>query len=161
MYNQQAALQDRQPTEQRSHNTEATTITTYYTNRNDNKRQRNSSMNIPLNSSTTTTSNPNKRNYVQSRITSEASIPTCNHHSWGDKLTNEQKEQTNIMRIAFRNIKYLPSTLPNSRHDELLYDINSSQIDIMGLAETNLCWSNIPTNENRNNASIKPSNPSK
>jgi hypothetical protein len=60
-----------------------------------------------------------------------------NHSAWGHSI---KSKPTNTLRIAMRNINSLPVSLPNSKHEELLNDITSNKIDIMGIVETNLCW---------------------
>jgi endonuclease/exonuclease/phosphatase family metal-dependent hydrolase len=88
-----------------------------------------------------------KRSFIQTRIDRDTTTLTSNYASWGDKL-EKCKQNFETLRIAFRNVQFLPAELPNSRHDELIQDIQTNDIDIIGLAETNLCWPNL-TQQNK------------
>ncbi len=69
-----------------------------------------------------------------------------NHLSWGNNLIATSKPK-NTTRIAFRNINSLPPHLPDPKHDQLINDIRNGQFDIIGLAETNLRWHNLPDSD--------------
>ncbi len=73
-----------------------------------------------------------------------------NSQHWGNRISDCKTHPTNL-RIAFRNIRSLPSSLPDPKHDQLISDILSSQTDIFGMVETNLFWPHV-------NDSAKPLN---
>jgi hypothetical protein len=70
-----------------------------------------------------TTANVN--NICQSSLRTN-NLQSSNDKPWGDSLT---LKQDGIVRIAFRNIKSLPSSATNNRNDELILDINQGQFD--------------------------------
>jgi Reverse transcriptase (RNA-dependent DNA polymerase) len=92
---------------------------------------------------TSTISNHRKRDYTQIKLFNDQNSHTKNMEYWGDLLTNS-KTTNSLTRICFRNIKFLPAILPHTRHDELIGNIHDYACDIFGMAETNVCWHNIP-----------------
>jgi hypothetical protein len=67
-------------------------------------------------------------------------IESSNDQYWGDTLN---KKPENSFRIAFRNIKSLPTSANNNRNEKLVEDINKGEFDIFGAAEVNICWKNM------------------
>jgi exonuclease III len=64
-----------------------------------------------------------------------------NSATWGD---TESTKIENTIRIAFRNINYLPKFKQQSKNESLMHDIYNFKIDIMGICEPNLAWKNLP-----------------
>jgi hypothetical protein len=154
MSNTEAALQLRQVIEKHSHTLTATisTTTTITQKRHtqdyntDNKPTQGSTGTLAYKNITTTNTNTaTKRAYTQTRIDKQANNAIANWSHWGDKLDERKYLNNHITRIGFRNVKFLPAQLPNTRHQELIKDISESKLDILGMVETNLCWTNIPT----------------
>jgi hypothetical protein len=46
--------------------------------------------------------------------------------------------------MAVRNINSMPAFLPNSKHTEIINDILSQELDVVGFVETNICWPHLP-----------------
>jgi hypothetical protein len=88
---------------------------------------------------------------IQTRLsnnTSTIQVPTSNCQPWGDTMGDKQD---GTLRIAFRNISSLPAHIPNSKHDELLFDIKQAQFDLIGLVETNVCWQHVNVHDRPHN----------
>jgi hypothetical protein len=81
---------------------------------------------------------PTQTRLGTSTTTLQPLTSNCTH--WGDNMA---KKLEGTLRFAFRNINSLPVRTPNSRHDELLYDIRKGQFDLFGILETNLCWQHL------------------
>jgi hypothetical protein len=99
----------------------------------------------PLHTSTTSTSFNNTSlagfiSYIRSPTHISPSTETLNDKPWGNML---HRKNDNTVRLAFRNIKSLPTKAENNRNDELIQDINDGEFEILGLAEINLCWNNL------------------
>jgi hypothetical protein len=69
------------------------------------------------------------------------SLTVFNDNDWGDPL---QSKASDCLRVAFRNIHFLPHNSRNSRNEELLFDVQVGNFDIIGLAEPNVAWNLLP-----------------
>jgi hypothetical protein len=67
---------------------------------------------------------------------------------WGDKL---QAKEPNKVRIGIRNVNSLPSSSQDPEHIQIVEDIRTAELDIIGLSEVNLSWQNISEQENIHN----------
>jgi hypothetical protein len=63
-----------------------------------------------------------------------------NDSFWGHNL---EFKQQNALRIAFRNVNYLPAKAEDSRNHEYMLDLKSANIDLIGISETNLAWNRL------------------
>jgi endonuclease/exonuclease/phosphatase family metal-dependent hydrolase len=81
-----------------------------------------------------------KHNLQQQLIDQQPQDRVKNEESWGDDI---QSKAEGTMRIACRNINFLPKYKGQVKNDELINDISALSIDLFGLCEANLAWHNM------------------
>ena len=66
------------------------------------------------------------------------------HDRWGDKM---MKKKNNHTRLCFANINGIGVSKKSSKSEEIRMFMSKKQVDVMGMAETNVNWSKV-TNSN-------------
>ena len=63
---------------------------------------------------------------------------------WGDVFTRKKK---NTLRVVFQNTGGFPLKRKPEKQDLFKRFAQENNVDVIGLAETNVCWKNLPINE--------------
>ena len=87
---------------------------------------------FPRKSNTTQTSSP-------SLFLTHDTIPTSNQ-AWGYPLTPKTNK---TLRIIFQNINGVQSNINWNKRRDIVAKMSANQVDIMGLAETNINWNQL------------------
>jgi endonuclease/exonuclease/phosphatase family metal-dependent hydrolase len=62
---------------------------------------------------------------------------TANQDYWGHEL---KPKADSCIRLAFRNINFLPQYKSGTKNSEVMFDIRNASVDIFGMCETNVAW---------------------
>jgi exonuclease III len=145
MSTRQAVLTDWWPVAQRSPN-EEDNVEVNHNVRYQNVSFRNNKINHQVNNNKNN-NNQSKRskstNYQQQTIHHRKTKPT-NSEYWGDEPGIKHEC---VLRIACRNINYLPMFKQNTKNEEVMYYLHNFNIDVLGMCETNLAWHNLPEHD--------------
>jgi hypothetical protein len=66
-------------------------------------------------------------------------------NTWGHQIQDKTEED---IRIAFRNINYLPHDKLHNKNDILIQEIRETQVDVYCANEINIAWQNIEAENN-------------
>jgi hypothetical protein len=71
--------------------------------------------------------------------------PLSYSQAWGDVLQSPKPEHT--LRICLQNVGGLPHTSSQIKNSQVFSFVNSTEVDILALTETNVCWRQLPVHD--------------
>ncbi len=66
--------------------------------------------------------------------------------NWGQKYDGDltKTKEENITRLLFMNVGGLPFSNQHPKNIQICTMVQANQVDILGMAETNINWSELP-----------------